>query len=87
MCEPRFDMHHAVGYAMNRPVGLTVEICDLSFWIDDDVTGDRSHGLMRSYSVRYSGVGAWKMEMEMQCLVQHKWFASAKAMDDEKGKR
>ena len=49
--EPRFDMHHAVGYAMNRPVGLTVEIWDLSFWIDDDVTEDRSHGLMRSYPV------------------------------------
>jgi len=79
-------MHHAVGFAMNRPVGLTVEICDLSFWIDDDVTGDRSHGLMRSYSVRYGGVQAWKMLMEVQCLVQHEWFASAKAMDDGEGK-
>jgi len=41
---------------------------------------------MRFYSVIYSGVRAWKMLMEMQCLVQHKWFASAKAMDVEKGK-
>jgi len=72
---------------MNRPVGLTVEIWDLGFWIDDDVTGDRSHGLMRSYSVRYGGVQAWRIMIAMQCLVQYERFASAKAMDDEKGKR